>query len=75
MADVIATIEMAKLLKRCDSELFNTLYRQRNKQAVRTLLDLEQLTPLVRNLGMFGNAEHNLALIAPVAWHPATTAR
>ena len=70
MADVIATIEMAKLLKRCDSELFNTLYRQRNKRAVNALLDLEQLTPLVHVSGMFGNARHNLALIAPVAWHP-----
>ena len=70
MADVIATIEMAKLLKRSDGELFNTLYRQRTKRAVTALLDLEQLTPLVHVSGMFGNARHNLAVIVPVAWHP-----
>ena len=70
MADVIATIEMAKLLKRCDGELFGTLYQQRSKRAVSALLDLEQLTPLVHVSGMFGAARQNLALIVPVAWHP-----
>ena len=70
MADVIATIEMAKLLKRSDGELFATLYQQRSKRAVSALLDLEQLTPLVHVSGMFGAARQNLALIAPVAWHP-----
>ena len=70
MADVVATIEMAKLLKRSDGELFSTLYRQRTKRAVTSLLDLENLTPLVHVSGMFGNARHNLAVILPVAWHP-----
>ncbi|MGI9313938.1 MAG: exodeoxyribonuclease I [Luminiphilus sp.] len=70
MADVIATIEMAKLLKRSDGELFATLYQQRSKRAVSGLLDLEQLTPLVHVSGMFGAARQNLALIVPVAWHP-----
>ncbi len=70
MADVIATIEMARLLKRCDRELFGVLYAQRSKRAVSALIDVQQLTPLVHVSGMFGAERHNLALVAPVAWHP-----
>ena len=70
LADVVATIEMAKLLRQSDAELFTTLFRQRSKRAVGALLNLEQLTPLVHVSGMFGGARHNLAVVAPVAWHP-----
>jgi exodeoxyribonuclease-1 len=70
MADVIATIEMARLLKRCDNELFNVLYAQRSKRVVSALIDIQNLTPLVHVSGMFGGERHNLALVAPVAWHP-----
>ena len=70
MADVMATIEMARLLKRCDGELFDVLYAQRSKRAVSGLIDVQQLTPLVHVSGMFGGARHNLALVSPVAWHP-----
>ena len=70
MADVVATIEIAKLLKGCDENLFDTLHRQRTRRAVSVLVNLNELTPLVHVSGMFGGARHNLALIVPVAWHP-----
>ena len=70
MADVVATIEIAKLLKRCDEGLFDTLHRQRTKRAVRGLVNLDELTPLIHVSGVFGGARHNLALVVPVAWHP-----
>jgi len=70
MADVMATIEIAKLLKRCDEGLFDTLHRQRIKRTVSGLVNLDELTPLVHVSGMFGGTRHNLALVAPVAWHP-----
>ena len=70
MADVVATIEIAKLLKRCDEGLFDTLYRQRTKRTVSGMVNLDELTPLVHVSGMFGGARHNLALVVPVAWHP-----
>ena len=70
MADVVATIEIAKLLKRCDEGLFDTLYRQRTKRTVSGMVNLHELTPLVNVSGMFGGARHNLALVVPVAWHP-----
>ncbi len=71
MADVVATIEIAKLLKRCDENLFDTLHRQRTKRAVSALVNLDELTPLIHVSGMFGGARHNLALVVPVAWHPS----
>ena len=70
MADVVATIELARMLNARDASLFSTLYQQRLKRAVGALLDLEQMTPLVHVSGMFGAERHNLALIVPVAWHP-----
>jgi len=70
LADVLATIALAKILKLANPELFNTLYRQRGKRAVTGLIDVQQLTPLVHVSGMYGAARHNLAVIAPVAWHP-----
>ena len=70
LADVAATIELAKLLRQSDAELFTTLFRQRSKRAVGALVNLEQLTPLVHVSGMFGGARHNLAVVAPVARHP-----
>jgi exodeoxyribonuclease-1 len=70
MADVVATIEIAKLLRRCDKNLFDTLHRQRTKRAVSALVNLDELTPLAHVSGMFGGARHNLALVVPVAWHP-----
>ena len=70
MADVVATIEIAKLLKHCDEGLFDTLHRQRTKRTVSGLVNLDELTPLVHVSGMFGGARHNLALVVPVAWHP-----
>jgi exodeoxyribonuclease-1 len=70
MADVVATIEIAKLLRRCDENLFDNLHRQRTKRAVSALVNLDELTPLAHVSGMFGGARHNLALVVPVAWHP-----
>ena len=46
MADVVATIEIAKLLKHCDEGLFDTLHRQRTKRTVSGLVNLDELTPL-----------------------------
>ena len=70
MSDVTATIEVARLFKRAQPELFETLFAQRAKRAVGQLINLQALTPLVHISGMFGAARSNLALVVPVAWHP-----
>ncbi|WP_281074372.1 exodeoxyribonuclease I [Klebsiella quasivariicola] len=70
MADVYATIAMAKLVKTQQPRLFDYLYSHRNKRKLATLIDVPQMKPLVHVSGMFGAARGNTSLVAPLAWHP-----
>lgn len=70
MADVYATIAMAKLVKTRQPRLFDYLYSHRNKRKLATLIDVPQMKPLVHVSGMFGAARGNTSLVAPLAWHP-----
>ena len=65
MADVYATIAMAKLVKTHQPRLFDYLYSHRNKRKLATLIDVPQLKPLVHVSGMFGAAR--ATLVAPLA--------
>ncbi len=73
MADVIATIELAKQLKQAQPKLFNYLLNHRHKRSLENLIDIPTMKPLVHVSGMFGVEQHNLSVIAPVAWHPENT--
>ena len=70
MADVYATIAMAKLVKTHQPRLFDYLLSHRNKQKLATLIDVPQMTPLVHISGMFGAQRSNTSWVAPLAWHP-----
>lgn len=70
MADVIATIELAKKLKQAQPKLFNYLFDMRNKKKVSSLIDIVNLTPLVHVSGMFGTQCANTTWVVPMAWHP-----
>lgn len=70
MADVYATIAMAKLVKQAQPRLFDFLLEHRNKHKINALIDIPAMTPLVHVSGMFGAARGNTAWIAPLAWHP-----
>jgi exodeoxyribonuclease-1 len=70
MADVYATIAMARLVKTQQPRLFDYLYTFRNKRKLATLIDVPQMTPLVHVSGMFGAARGNTSWVAPLAWHP-----
>ncbi|MDW2741422.1 exodeoxyribonuclease I [Atlantibacter subterraneus] len=70
MADVYATIAMAKLVKTQQPRLFEYLFSHRNKQKLATLIDIPQMKPLVHVSGMFGAFRGNTSWIAPLAWHP-----
>ncbi len=71
LADVIATIEIAKKLKQAQPQLFNYLLTHRHKNKVKNLVDMINMTPLVHVSGMFGVQRSNISLISPVAWHPS----
>ncbi|POP47673.1 exodeoxyribonuclease I [Superficieibacter electus] len=70
MADVHATIAMAKLLKTRQPRLFDYLYTYRGKNKLMTLIDVPQMKPLVHVSGMFGAWRGNTSWVAPLAWHP-----
>lgn len=70
MADVHATIAMAKLVKQAQPRLFGFLLEHRNKHKINALIDIPAMTPLVHVSGMFGAARGNTAWVAPLAWHP-----
>lgn len=70
MADVYATIAMAKLVKQAQPRLFDYLLQHRNKHKLNALIDIADMTPLVHVSGMFGAARANTSWVAPLAWHP-----
>lgn len=70
MADVYATIAMAKLVKSCQPRLFDYLFSHRGKNKLAALIDVPQMTPLVHVSGMFGAWRGNTSWVAPLAWHP-----
>jgi exodeoxyribonuclease-1 len=70
MADVYATIAMAKLVKERQPRLFDYLYTYRGKNKLATLIDVPQMTPLMHISGMFGAWRGNTSWVAPLAWHP-----
>ncbi|ELR67950.1 Exodeoxyribonuclease I [Photobacterium marinum] len=70
MADVYATIELAKIIKKNQPKLFNYLFNLRNKRKLQELIDIVELTPLVHVSGMFGVECGNTSWIVPVGWHP-----
>ncbi|MGL5969285.1 MAG: exodeoxyribonuclease I [Kluyvera sp.] len=70
MADVYATIAMAKLVKTQQPKLFDYLYAYRGKNKLMTLIDVPQMKPLVHISGMFGAWRGNTSWVAPLAWHP-----
>ncbi|MGQ0286181.1 exodeoxyribonuclease I [Pasteurellaceae bacterium 22721_9_1] len=70
MADVYATIAMAKLIKEKQPKLFQFFFENREKRAVEQLIDTANMTPLVHVSGMLGNYRGNTAWVVPLAWHP-----
>ncbi len=70
MADVDATIAMAKKLKAAQPRMFDYFFQLRNKNKVSQLIDIVDMTPLVHVSGMFGAWRANMSLVAPLAWHP-----
>ena len=70
LADVYATIEMAKLIKAKQPRMFDYFFKNRDKKEMTKLLDVANMTPLVHTSGMIGNARANTTLVAPIAWHP-----
>ncbi|GAB5413073.1 MAG: exodeoxyribonuclease I [Congregibacter sp.] len=66
LADVTATIAIARLLRQAQPKLYTWLYEHRIKSKVQALLDSRVLEPVLHISGMFGAARGNLGLVLPV---------
>lgn len=70
LADVRATIALAKLLRQAQPKLFDYLFQLRNKHKVKALIDVATTTPLVHISGKLSAWQGCATWIAPLAWHP-----
>ena len=70
LGDVRATLALAKLLRERQPKLFDWLFQQRSKQAVKDFLATQDSKPLLHVSGRFGAARAHLGLVLPLAWHP-----
>ncbi|MEH0666074.1 exodeoxyribonuclease I [Vibrio scophthalmi] len=70
MADVIATIEMAKKIKAAQPKLFDYFLSMRHKRKLNELIDIVNMTPLMHVSGMLGRECQYTSWMVPVAWHP-----
>lgn len=70
LADVRATIDMAKLVKTSQPKLYDWLYQLRNKNKVKPLLDLKKKDMVLHVSGMFPASRGCLAVIMPLMLHP-----
>ncbi|MDA8622103.1 exodeoxyribonuclease I [Psychrosphaera sp.] len=70
LSDVIATIELAKLIKNKQPKLYNFLFEHRDKNKLSELIDVYSLTPLVHTSGMFSAWQGCTTWISPIGFHP-----
>ena len=68
LADVRATLALARLVKERQPRLYDYLWTQRQKKAA--LARIRLLEPLLHVSGRFSAERHFLAPVLPLAWHP-----
>lgn len=73
LSDVIATIELAKLIKRKQPKLYDYVYRLRNKRAVQSEIDMLTRKPVLHVSMMYPAAQGCLALVMPICPHPTNS--
>ena len=69
-SDVIALIELAKVIKNAQPKLFEYLFNYRDKKQLKKLIDIENNKPLVHISGMFGTSRSNTSWVMPIIEHP-----
>lgn len=70
LSDVYATIEMAKLIKTRQPNLYDYAYRMRLKKEVAALVDLRNYRPFLHISSRYPAARGCAALVMPLAMHP-----
>lgn len=70
LADVRATISVAKLIKTRQPKLYDYVYNLRHKKKVAEFIDVEQRRPLLHISSRFPASRGCAALIVPLMFHP-----
>jgi len=70
LADVYATIAMAKLVKQHQPKLFDYLFDLRDKRRVMAEIDLINHKPFIHSSGMLGNEHAYCGVMMPLLAHP-----
>lgn len=70
LADVRATIAIAKLIKEQQPRLFDYMFTLRQKQKVADILNVREQAPVVHVSGMISGAYQHTAVVIPLASHP-----
>lgn len=73
LADVIATIEIAKLIKAKQPKLYDFAYELRNKKKVQAQLNTDSKKPALHVSMLYPAKRGCLAVIMPVCKHPTNT--
>lgn len=73
LSDVDATIGLARRLQQAQPRLWEHALKLRDKHFARTLLNVQQMTPVVHVSSKIPAARGCLAVIAPLAQHPTNS--
>ena len=73
LADVYATIDLARLVRSRQPRLFDYLLRMRSKQRLRELLDLGGGKPVLHVSSMYPASRGCIALVVALARHPVNS--
>jgi len=67
LSDVLATIEVARLVKTQQPRLYQYIYQHRLKYKVQDLINLQKQTPLVHISGMYPAEKGHMGIVVPIA--------
>jgi exodeoxyribonuclease-1 len=70
LADVRATIAIARLIKQKQPRLYDYALQMRAKRKVAEALDIHSVKPVLHVSGMYSARQLNLSIIAPLCQHP-----
>ncbi len=71
LADVWATIAMARKLREAQPRLYNFAFQMKHKAQVWAQLDLQLQKPVLHMASIYGRGNGYMALVAPLAKHPS----
>lgn len=67
LSDVLATIEVARLIKKHQPRLYQYIYEHRLKFKAQDLINLQKQTPLVHISGMYPAEQGHMGIVVPIA--------